>query len=403
MQIDKYYNFGYYKFGPLLWGYSHWLIDNLKKKGIDNVFFFSRDGYIMLKAFALINGNECFQKHYLEVSRRSLRVPILWKDLSVENLLTMLSPSNLISIQSIFDGVGLSIQDYPNLINKYGFTYASVFYRNEFIQNSNISKMIHELKDDIISNSQKEFEVLKKYLQQNNVKGKFAIVDIGWSGGIQRFLKSTLNELGIENEIHGFYTGVASYYKRNTVSSSLNLNGYLFDFSKNDADIDLRSSFVGLYELLFMERKGSVKNYMEDEKGRVLAVRYPYEYEVNGVEMKEVKLIGIIQKAALDFIARKESEQCDIPDKMELCSPLLQAGSYPTKEALSLFADFHFYDEGVYNLLAHPKSLFYYIFHIDCLKKDLYMSRWKTAFLRRLFKLPLSYQRIYDILKRHYI
>lgn len=116
MQTDKYYKFGYNTFGPLLWGYSHWLIDNLKKEGINKVYFFSRDGYIMLKAFNLIRGNEDFQKYYLEVSRRSLRVPILWKDCSIENLMTMLAPSNLISIKSIFDGIGLSIHNYKLLL-----------------------------------------------------------------------------------------------------------------------------------------------------------------------------------------------------------------------------------------------------------------------------------------------
>lgn len=401
MQTDKYYKFGYNTFGPLLWGYSHWLIDNLKKEGINKVYFFSRDGYIMLKAFNLIRGNEDFQKYYLEVSRRSLRVPILWKDCSIENLMTMLAPSNLISIKSIFDGIGLSIHNYKHLIEKYGFTEESVFYRNVMLQNEHLKRMLEELKNDITSNSKKEFDSLKKYLQQNNVYGKFAIVDIGWSGGMQRFLQTTLKELGIENEIHGYYTGVASFYKRNTTSNKLKLNGYLFDFSKNESDIDLRSSYVGLYELLFLETKGSVKKYYENESGQMLAERYPYEYSEEGKDMKEVQLISIVQKAALDFISNKEKENSDVPSKMELCSPLIKAGSYPTKEAISLFADFHFYDEGVYNLLAHPKSLLYYIFHPNSFKKDLYLSRWKTGFLYRLFKLPISYQMLYNLLKRY--
>ena len=39
----------------------------------------------------------------------------------------------------------------------------------------------------------------------------------------------------------------------------LSLHGYLFDFYNNVNSVDKRSPFVGLYETLFLEQKGSVK------------------------------------------------------------------------------------------------------------------------------------------------
>lgn len=400
MENNKYYDFGYAKFGPLLWGYSHWLIDNIVERRINKVFFFSRDGLIMQKAFNLISGSEKIECRYLEVSRRSLRVPVLWKDLSFENLLTMLSPSEAISIQSIFDGIGLPISLYVDKIQKYGFSTNTVFYRSEILKNQNLMSMYKELCVDIKNNSLIEYELLKKYLAQNNVHGKFAVVDIGWSGGMQRFLQTTLNTMGIDNEIFGFYTGIASYYKRNTSIEKLNLNGYLFDFSHDKSAVDRRSSYVGLYELLFLETRGSVKNYTEDKNGKIVAVRYPYEYADGKGITEEAKCIGIVQTAALDYVKTKEINNAVIPTKMELCKPLINAGSRPSSEALKLFADFRFFDEGVYNYLARPKNLIYYLFHPSRLKKDFYASHWKTGFLRRLFKVPFSYQLLYNFLKR---
>lgn len=98
-----------------------------------------------------------------------------------------------------------------------------------------------------------------EYMKQMHVEGRFAVVDIGWSGGMQRFLQKSLGIIGIENEILGYYTGVADYYKRNMNDGKLSLHGYLFDFYNNVNSVDKRSPFVGLYETLFLEQKGSVK------------------------------------------------------------------------------------------------------------------------------------------------
>lgn len=60
----------------------------------------------MRKAFHIIRGTKGIEDYYLEVSRRSLRVPILWKNPSLDNLITMLSPSGMISIKSILMELG---------------------------------------------------------------------------------------------------------------------------------------------------------------------------------------------------------------------------------------------------------------------------------------------------------
>ena len=242
--MSEYREFGYRCLGPLLLGFSQWLEYNVRKEGIDKIYFFSRDGFIMKKAFDALFHDNSIKTYYLEVSRRSLRVPILWKDFSFDNLLTMLGPSKLITLRSIFDAVGLNISEYSGLISKYGFNESSFFYRNSIKEESSLMKMYDELSTVIKNNSLKEFSNLKKYIKKNELYGKFAIVDIGWSGGMQRFLETTLKEMDIEAQIFGYYTGIADYFKRNNSGGKeLNLNGYLFDFSHHPNDDDVRSCF----------------------------------------------------------------------------------------------------------------------------------------------------------------
>lgn len=400
--MDKYYEFGEKCLGPLLLGYSKWLLENFRKEDIHKVYFFSRDGYLMKQAFDMLPVSKINMKtYYLEVSRRSLRVPILWKDYSLKNLLTMLSPSMLIPIASVFDAVGLDVVDYLSLLEKYGFDRNSVIYRKDFLNNKQLKDLYSELSDDIKDVSLAEYANLKEYLKVREIEGKFAIVDIGWSGGMQRFLQTTLNEMGIKAEIYGYYTGIAKYYKRNVSDGfALNMHGYLFDFMHNPSDKDCRNCFVGLYEMLFLEDKGSVEKYVRNDYGQIEALRYSYEYMVNGESLPEVEYIKSTQKGALDYVKEHLTDSIDSIDKLRLCGNLLSEGQNPSFKSIKLFADFRFFDEGEYYKLASPRSLWFYLLHPSDFKIDFLKSRWKTAFLKRLLVVPLPYYNIYKLLKK---
>lgn len=58
--------------------------------------------------------------------------------------------------------------------------------------------------------------------------------------------------------------------------------------------------------------------------------------------MKEAQFIEIVQNAALQYIQDKESLGIKPGDKFCLFKPLLQAGSYPTKDTMNLLQIFVF-------------------------------------------------------------
>ena len=114
---DYFALFGYEKFGPFLYGYVSWLLGELKLKKIKKVYFFSRDGLIMKKAFDIINDSD-IKSYYLEVSRRSLRIPTLWIDLNFENIVRVLPKTTYISIYDFFSTLGLDIDKYRNMLKE---------------------------------------------------------------------------------------------------------------------------------------------------------------------------------------------------------------------------------------------------------------------------------------------
>lgn len=405
-RVSRFHNwyeaFGYDSFGLLLYGFSNWLYQNLKEKNITKIYFFSRDGYIMKKAFDMLFQDTTVTAYYLEVSRRSLRIPVLWMDSSFDAILSMISPSKLISLRTIFDGVGLNIDDYQLLIAKYGFNLSTVFDRKTISDQESLKEMYRQLIPEIEKVSKNEYEMLCRYLEQNQIGGKFAIVDIGWSGGMQRYLSQTLDKLGINHEIYGYYIGVAEYFKRNTeVVPDLSLHGYLFDFMHHENETDKRSSFVGLFESLFLEQGGSVRRYQVAENGTIGAVRYPYEYLVNGKPTAELKRIQKLQAGALAFIqdtAELPFFRCFQYTADELFYGIQKTGCTPTREDVQHFGDFRFMDEGETQFLASPKGLGTYMLKPVALKSDFLESRWKIGFMKRLFKVKAPYEKAYQAL-----
>lgn len=398
---DSYYQFGYSQFGKLLYGYVHWIQEEAMKRGIKKLFFFARDGYIMKQAYEACMDNG-IEVRYLEVSRRSLRGSILWIDCSYEAILKMVVNAKLVDIENVFDGIGLDIKRYADVIKRHGLDIDVVFDRSVIAEDKRLKGLIEEIQADIFENSKNEYELLLKYLEDNAVSGKFGVVDVGYNGSMQRYMQQVLTRAGIKHDITGFYLAVAEFYSKNVLSGvQLNLNGYLFDFMHDKNAIDTRSSFVGLFETLFLEQGGSIKRYRYEE-GKVRAERYPYEYEVDGKPTEDLLKVRKIQQGAIDFVERASKDKLL---KMLKCKPfeyfygIHEIGTKPRLEDLRLFGDLPFYDEGVTEKLAAPRNIIYYVFHPKILKNDFLRCRWKTGFMKRLFKLVLPYEKLYQYLQ----
>ncbi len=398
---DALYQFGYSQFGKLLYGYSRWIHEEIKKKGIKKLIFFARDGYIMKQAYDI-----CFndtETHYLEVSRRSLRVPVLWMDCSFNSILKMVVNAKLVTIESVFDGLGLDINEYDNVLERNNLKRETIFDRTTIGNDRNLKQLILDIQEEIIINSKKEYILLEKYLKKESVNGKFGVVDIGYAGSMQRYLQQTLTQLQIPHEISGFYLGVAEFYKKNMLPGmTLDLNGYLFDFQHDKDANDVRSSFVGLFETLFLEQGGSVKRYLQDGK-KVQVERYPYEYIKNGMPTKDYIKIKKLQQGALEFVSKAASD-CILStmkfSSVDMFDGIYKTGTSPGKNDIQMFADIEFYDEGMTEKLAMPKSLLAYVRNPESMKSDFLRCRWKTGFLKKLLKVRLPYQKIYKMMQK---
>lgn len=396
-----YYDFGYSNFGSLLYGFCLWLKENVKKNDIDNIYFLARDGYIIKKAYEKIFGEQD-NIYYLEASRRSLRVPYLSQKNLIDEMLDELPLPRQTNMIQIFDALGLELDLYSDKIKESGYSIESFYLREKILKEEGFKNLIISIKDDIIANSISENEALKNYLKKNNFSKRNAIVDIGWGGSMQKYLRNIFDNLpGYENkELIGFYFGLTEKAKGNLSSTNI-ANAYVFD-NYNFSSEELERPFVGLFESLFLEPKGSVKKYHINTEN--LVERYQYEYiDDSGEVLDDVDKIHNIQQGALGFIEEYMSTAISRYSKMDseaAFKNLFSVGINPKLDQLEKLGSIVFFNNGFKEQLAKPDCILKYLISPMKFKKDFLNSQWKTGFLKGVFKLPLPYYEIFKLMRR---
>lgn len=400
---EYYYTFGYERFGPVLYGFICWLLNQMTEAGIEQVLFMARDGYIMQKAYKALGYDQIISNQYFEVSRRSLRVPAICKSAELADIMNNNSLIALSSIEQLMDNFGLDANQYTALIDRYHFGGDKRFNRDELVTDESFNAFYEEIKPAVQKNAEKEMTELLRYLSQFDFSKKTGIVDIGWGGTMQRHLVRTLNDYQINNNITGYYLGMSKRWKNQTDNKDLyKAKGYLFDCLNKEESYDMVIPFRSLFETLFLEQKGSVKCYQSEGK-KTVAIRYDYEYEQDGKPLPEAVAVKSIHDGAIDFIkAINESKIKGYigTDPETMLYYLYQTGTDPCADDLDHFGDFVYFDNGKGNMLAPKRRLAKYIINPKRFIRDFSDAQWKVGFLKRALKIPLPYKSIYMFLRK---
>lgn len=393
---DPYYIFGYETFGIVLYGFCKWLIQDLKKEGIESILFFSRDGYIMKRAFELVPGHEDFAADYIHVSRRCLRVPLLWQyDRAYIN---ELQPTTYISMEDLLVSLGLEPDAYAERLEKSGLHLNTVIKDTDIERNDKVVRFLQDIWPDVVSNSKKEYESLTTYLDRLNIPSKTAVVDIGWRGTMQYFLGKVLDSMGKQVHLRGYYITLSSSMKR-----GIDIHGYLQNVDGAGKGCDLLRGYVGLIETLFLKPEGSTKKYEIAPDGHARPVLFDCEYKNEGDTLPiEIASVQKLQEGALQFIRDyvdlvqdRKKEHCFSSETA--FASINRFGNYPTMRELRMFSHFRFYN-GTTTYLAEARPLWHYLRKPKELKQDFYGCRWRTGFMKNLFKIPLPYYTVFQIM-----
>jgi hypothetical protein len=212
-------------FPILLYKFVNWLIDDAIKKNIETLYFLSRDAYIFMEVAKIIceKCNIKIELKYLYCSRISLRTPILWMIDEDEAMDYIFSVSTNITLNKILNRTFILNDDICKICNELKINEENrdrllskkqvSYYKKIFSKNNNF-------KEKLFNQSKQKYNNCAKYFLQEGLfsNKKFAIVDSGWTGSMQKNISTILKKDVNVGYYYGLYD-LPDYHKSNNYFS----------------------------------------------------------------------------------------------------------------------------------------------------------------------------------------
>ena len=387
--------------GPLLYGFCQWLDENLAAYNIENVCFLSRDGHMLMQSFELVM-HQKYNVQYLYASRRSWNVPLIWKFPEFNDVINNIPMSSRTSLKSFLVRIGMEPEHYVDIARKFQLGLDVVFNSEELKTDYRLRSFYNCIREDVIKNSYNEYNAFLKYIKERRLKGRIAIVDIGYNGSMQYALKQLIKESGLDIEVYGFYV-VMNPKASLVLERKIDAKGYLCEIGNNETVYKVISYFTPIFESVFLAQHGSVKRFNFNREGGYEVEFYEYEYKrKEGMYINEKDIIMTYQRGALMFVNKLSNshylKKSIRLDSNEVADRFFNMCLYPQYGITRMFGDFRIFDTDI-SYIARPKGILFYLVHPLIFVSDFMKCGWRIGFLYRLFKIPLPYKKMLFFLK----
>lgn len=371
---------GYEIVGPIIYSYCEWL-----QKETDNsdeiILFAARDMYFFYKSFIHMYGKRERIK-YIYISRKSLRPAYTYIE------------KNILKSQELFTHDKWSLSE---LLQRLGYPENIIStLDDEKYEKKYYADKLEEYKElkDILHNAQLQVEEkdrAKKVIEYLNECGLFSsniiLADVGWHGRTQFVLSEIQNEYNSALSIKGYYIG---NLKGTNERIGINNSKTLY-FDENAPS--MFSKGIMIFERMIAAPEGTTIGYDYKENAIIPVLAEAEELDV---------CIRNIQQSALKFI--EDYRLSYLHNYIQTPKRLIRESfenliSNPRIVDLRMIGDFRYDTGDGYLQLAHPKTLMYYIIHPRVFYKELKYSPWRIGFLKRLFRLPINYGKIYSLIR----
>lgn len=266
---------------PIIVSYVIWILQIAKSKKIDVLYFFSRDGEILLKVAQILSSKIYpeIELRYLYVSRQSVRIPSI-NTFDGEALDWIFENTDILTISSILNRVNLKIEDYKQYFYNLGYKNSDLFRNLDSSERLRLRSIFNskDLRDAILKVNIKHRKILLDYLKQEGLLSNrnYAIVDLGWKGSIQIALENILTK---ENSSlpTGFYFGLNE-------NGSYNIKGetecFFYDLTKKLGISNLGYNPTPIMELFCSGNEGMSIGYMHQNNKVVQILKNSINNEV---------------------------------------------------------------------------------------------------------------------------
>ena len=331
---------------PVLFCYVYNVLKSAADSGIKRLYFLARDGYIMKAAADAITEALGYDidARYLYVSRYALRNALYSRCSTVSDFekAGFFGHCAVQSAENTLKRAGLDDDERKEVYNRIGFDgdTGKVMSDGEFDRFCELLKSDVDLFGSISTRSVAKYDTLITYLGQNGLfdNVRFAVVDSGWLGSVQRTLAELTEGMISSGDITGYYFGL--YRKKDGSHRS-----FLFDLT--DAHKYVPTFSNNMFECFCSAPHGMTVGYKEKD-----GVVVPVLKQVNNAvsDMAEIQT-DIVRR--FSYAACREGVQLSEKDSKALCAKLLKTLMYkPDEDEARTLGAFPFCDDATENEMS---------------------------------------------------
>lgn len=391
--IDKYENFyqkiGYGVVGPILYGYSKWLLDRVQEEKIDKIFFLAREGYFLKRGFDILNRKN-IKNGVIQVSRKSTAAPRLYKAGNIDEMLRMFEfECTEFTIGKLLDACRVDSKYIQQFLIENNLNLKDILFEQTDEKKKAFFKYLKPLIDRYSREQEKN---IKGYFEQVGFEGKIAVSDVGWLGTIQ----NALQDIFPKSIITGYYIG--KYEKSGW--PKVNSKAFLFDDCIHDNIYQTIMGTKDLFELFFLSTEGSASHYEQDDRGRFGCVALmPEQTEESAKHIKD------LQNAACEFVC--DYNQIDENLNIGMSPESGFAGyqifiTHMKSDTIRELRQFSFLNVVRHSLVAEH-GLGWYVFRPQIFIREFMNNGCKALFLKSVFRVPFPYIQLVAFMRKIFV
>lgn len=367
------YSWAFNYLGGLVYGFCQWMEKELEAGGYQKAIFLTREGAYIKGYFDKYYTGKCETETFY-VSRRAI-APAMADIDWMEFLLFLKGTSCRIGeLADIFD---FSLTEMKDVAQRFEINETT-----PIILQKNHCNFLEFLRPCIEEYSRYQRHLLVRYMKQLGLNGNVALVDIGWRGSMQADLQKIVDSEGLDIHFTGLYLG-----EYDVEGIECEKKGFLCSEEEPDCIPDVINATY-FFENAFLLQTGTTKRYLE-EKDRVIPV------VDNKPKKVDDRILMIQQAMELSFNQIIHYKKYIELGFEKVAKKVLYTTNYPTYTLACELGDIPWYDLDTAKYIAKPEFFLAYLRSPRKIISDMQKSGLNSAFLRRLFKLPLPYFAIY--------
>jgi FMN phosphatase YigB (HAD superfamily) len=274
---DFFHHYGAHVLGPAFSTFLLGLIEKIEAVKPDKLFFLARDGYLFEKMYARWRELEPGSQHwpepvYIYASRRVVATASVAEGLSPEQAVVAFYNPKQQGLLSVLKTFGLPADDFTGLAREHGFADLA-----EPLHDWSDARLCAFLADERVQSRIRRIgeaarDRLQRYFEQQGFFSceRAALVDIGWNGTIQKFLRDSFGRRPDYPDVHGWYFAfVAAMH--GDFGMGDRVEGLIQDVRRDDPYERAPMDFEEIFEQGARSGEGTTLGYVEQD-GQVVPI-----------------------------------------------------------------------------------------------------------------------------------